>query len=105
MTPRTDSTNVPHRIEVFTGNCALCREALDLVEAGKCGTCELVERNLAREPNIHQDALQRYGVRAVPTIVIDGRIKIEGTPDFPWICSDEFYRQLEEKYPLLHRLE
>ena len=96
---------MPHRIEVFTGNCALCREALDLVEAGKCGTCELVERNLAREPNIHQDALQRYGVRAVPTIVIDGRIKIEGTPDFPWICSDEFYRRLEARYPLLHRFE
>ena len=105
MTPLTDSTNVPHRIEVFTAGCALCREALDLVEAGKCGTCELAERNLAREPDAHEDARRRYGVRLVPTIVIDGRIKIEGAPDFPWICSDEFYQQLVEKYPLLHRLE
>jgi len=96
---------MPHRIEVFTGDCPLCRKALDAVEAGRCASCEMVERNLAREPQRHAEAVRRYGVRTVPTIVIDGRIKIEGTPDFPWVCSDEFYRRLEEKYPLLHRLE
>ena len=96
---------MPHRIEVFTGNCPLCRETLDLVEAGKCGTCELVERNLARESDAHEDARRRYGVRAVPTIVIDGRIKVEGRPDFPWICDDDFYRRLEARYPLLHDIE
>lgn len=95
---------MPHRIEVFTGDCPLCREALDLVEAGKCGTCELVVRNLSREPDAHRDVRRRYNVRAVPTIVIDGRIKIEGMPDFPWICDDDFYRRLEARYPMLHDL-
>ncbi len=94
-----------HRIEVFTGECPLCRTALDLVEAGKCGQCEMVERNLAREPAIHEEVARRYRVKAVPTIVIDGRIKVEGVPDFPWICDESFYRFLEERYPLLHEVE
>ena len=25
--------------------------------------------------------------RAVPTTVTDGEIRVEGTPDFPWICG------------------
>jgi len=96
---------MPHRIEVFTGDCPLCREALDALEAGKCGSCELIERNLSREFAANAAAAQAYGVRAVPTIVIDGRIKVEGKPDFPWVCSDDFYRELEARYPLLHPLD
>ena len=96
---------MPHRIEVFTGDCPLCRAALETVEAGKCGSCEMIERNLARDAAEHEEAARRYGIRAVPTIVIDGKIKMEGKPDFPWICSDEFYRLLEARYPLLHTIE
>ena len=96
---------MPHRIEVFTGGCPLCRRALEAVEVGKCKDCELLERNLATEPEKHAEAVRRYGVHAVPTIVVDGRIKVEGYPDFPWICGDEFYRLLEQRYSLLHPLE
>ncbi|HKZ63919.1 MAG TPA: thioredoxin family protein [Thermoplasmata archaeon] len=96
---------MPHRIEVFTGDCPLCRQALDAVEAGKCGSCELIERNLARDFTANADAAARYGVRAVPTIVIDGRIRVEGKPEFPWVCSDAFYQMLERRYPILHSLE
>lgn len=96
---------MPHRIEVFTGDCPLCRDALVAVEAGMCRSCEMIERNLAREPERHAEAARRYGVRAVPTIVVDGRIKVEGKPDFAWVCSDEFYRKLEARFPLLHPLE
>lgn len=71
-----------------------------MVEAGKCGSCVLVERNLAREPEAHAELVRRYRVRAVPTIVVDGRIKVEGTPDFAWMCGDEFYAWLERAYPL-----
>ena len=41
-----------------------------------------------------------YGIKAVPTTIIDGRIKIVGIPDFPWICGDDLYRKLEREYPL-----
>jgi len=93
------------RIEVFTDDSPVCREVLDLVEIGKCAKCELVERNLAREPAAHSEAVARYGIRILPTIVVDGRFKVEGKPDFPWVCSDELLRLLEERYPLLRRLE
>ena len=88
------------RIEVFTDDGPECREVLDMIEVGKCGKCELVERNVAREPEKHREAAARYGVRTLPTIVVDGRFKVEGKPDFPWVCSDELLRLLEERYAL-----
>ena len=93
------------RIEVFTDDGPVCREVLDMIEVGKCGKCELVERNLVREPEAHREAAARYGVRVLPTIVVDGRFKVEGKPDFPWVCSDELLRRLEERYPLLRKPE
>ena len=89
-----------HVIEVFTGGCPLCEETLAMVEVGKCASCTLIERNLARDPESCAEGVQRYGIRAVPTIVIDGRIKVEGRPDFTWMCGDEFYASLERKFPL-----
>ncbi len=91
---------MPHVIEVFTADCSLCRTALAMVESGKCTSCILEEYNLAVEPEAHRDRVERYGVRVVPTVVIDGRIKVEGVPDFPWICGDDFYAMLEQRYPL-----
>jgi hypothetical protein len=38
--------------------------------------------------------------RAVPSIVIDSKIKVVGKPMFPWFCGDEFYNMLEREYPL-----
>jgi hypothetical protein len=32
--------------------------------------------------------------------VIDGRIKIVGIPDFPWICGEDLYKKLKKDYPL-----
>ena len=78
-----------HTIEVFTGGCPLCEKTLTAVEVGKCGSCVLIERDLAREPEAHEEFVRKYAIRAVPTIVIDGRIKVEGKPDFPWMCGDE----------------
>lgn len=91
---------MPHRIEVFTGDCPLCRQVLTAVEVGKCATCELTERNLVRNFEAHAEAVEDYDVRSVPTIVVDGRIKVEGKPDFPWLCGDTFYEFLERRYPL-----
>jgi hypothetical protein len=41
-----------------------------------------------------------YKITAVPTIVVDGRIKVVGVPDFPLFCGDDFYRFLEKNFPL-----
>ncbi len=44
--------------------------------------------------------MKNYEIKSVLTVVIDGKIKMVGIPDFPWICSDDLYRRLEKKYPL-----
>jgi len=92
-------TGMPHRIEVFTGNCPLCRSLLDDIEAGKCSGCSLVSYNMSENP---PQALH-YEVRVVPTVVIDGEIKIEGKPDMPFVCDNDTYAHFRKKYPLRMR--
>lgn len=60
----------------------------------------LIERNLEAELGTHADLGRRCAVCAVPTVVVDSRIKVEGVPDFPWFRSDELFARLEGKYPL-----
>lgn len=71
-----------------------------MVEVGKCASCVLAERNLATEDLLVLRKAKEFDVRVVPTIVIDGKIKVEGKPDFPWICGEEFYAMLEAKFPV-----
>jgi hypothetical protein len=44
--------------------------------------------------------MKKYGVKAVPTTIIDGSIRIEGIPDFPWICGEDLFQKLERDYRL-----
>jgi hypothetical protein len=44
--------------------------------------------------------MKEYSVKAVPTTIIDGKIKVVGIPDFPWICSDDLYKKLKWEYRL-----
>ena len=89
-----------HVIEVFTANCPLCQSTLDMVEIGKCAGCILIRRDLASDdPEVH-GRVEEYDIRAAPTVVIDGKIKVEGKPDFLWMCGDEFYAMLAKKFPI-----
>lgn len=90
----------PHVIEVFTAGCPLCRSTLGTVEIGKCASCILIERDLSRQDATVQGLVREYGIQAAPTIVIDRKIRVEGKPDFLWMCGDEFYERLEREFPL-----
>lgn len=87
-----------HHIEVFTGGCNICKKVVDIVMLGKCAGCKMdiidVDSQHAKKK------MQLYAITAVPSIVIDGRIKVVGIPQFPWFCGDDFYSFLEERYPL-----
>ena len=65
------------RIEVFTAGCALCEETVALIRESvtSCG-CEVVERRCTDQDRC-DEALQ-YGVRTMPTVVVDGEIVFEG---------------------------
>ncbi len=85
-----------HRIQVFTGNCPLCQKVVDEIEAGKCAGCQLIIRNVTESVSL----ARKYGVRVVPTVIIDDEVKIEGRPEIPFVCSAETYSFFREHYSL-----
>jgi glutaredoxin len=91
---------MPHLIEVFTGGCSLCRKVVNIVTVGKCRDC--IMRVFDVDSGDEEVKMKRklYKITAVPTIVVDGRIKVVGVPDFPWFCGDDFNRFLEKNFPL-----
>lgn len=89
-----------HVLEFFSGGCPLCTSFQHEVEVGKCGPCELHVINVKSPAS--RARVKKYGVRVVPTLVIDGKIKVEGRINQPWICGDDFYAMLEQRYPLVN---
>ncbi|MDH2900628.1 MAG: thioredoxin family protein [archaeon] len=94
---------IPHRITVFAGNCRLCKDAVQAVEVGKCKECDLEVLDINLPENAQK--IKMYDIVAVPTIIIDDKIKVVGVPQFAWFCGDEFYNMLEKKYPLTYDLK
>lgn len=85
-------------LELFSAGCPLCTSFERELILGKCAGCRLDVIDL-RKAEAGERA-RRYDVRVAPTLVIDGRVKVEGRLEEPWVCGDEFYAMLEEKYPL-----
>ncbi len=65
------------KIEVFTAGCPLCDETLELVRNAVAGCgCEVIERRCSGTECC--DEAKQYDVKAMPTVVVDGRILFEG---------------------------
>ncbi len=65
------------QIEVFTAGCSMCNETVNLVkQAVSTCECEVVERRCTA--NECCDEAKRYGIRSMPTVVVDGQIVFEG---------------------------
>ncbi|MCW3986350.1 MAG: thioredoxin family protein [Candidatus Bathyarchaeota archaeon] len=71
-----------HSIEVFTAGCHLCDETIEIVQNTKCNECIVSEYNILEkcESEICLQKAKEYGIKAVPTIVVDGKIAIVGKP-------------------------
>jgi hypothetical protein len=82
-----------HAIEIFSANCPLCKHITDDIQIGKCAGCNQTIYDI-------NNMTEEIDVKAVPTIIIDGKIKVVGIPDFPWICEDDLYKKLRKDYPL-----
>ena len=65
------------KIEVFTAGCSLCDDTLRLVKeaVSSCG-CEVIERRCPPQQICEEG--KAYGVRAMPTVVVNGAIIFEG---------------------------
>ncbi|MGI0083290.1 MAG: thioredoxin family protein [Nitrosopumilaceae archaeon] len=89
-----------HTIEIFSVNCSLCKHVTDTIEIGKCEGCNQIVYDVNNMTEAIKVKVKNYGVIAVPTTIIDGKIKIVGIPSFPWICGEDLYKKLEKEYPL-----
>ena len=87
-----------HTIEIFSANCPLCKQIIDDIEIGRCEGCKQIVYDLNNMTEYVKTKMKNYGVKAVPTIIIDGNIKIEGIPDFPWICGEDLFQKLKHDY-------
>lgn len=67
------------QVEIFTADCPLCNETVQLVQELTCLSCEISIYNL-RESTSREKA-QQYGVNAVPAIAIDGTLVLTGKPN------------------------
>ena len=89
-----------HTIEIFSANCPLCKHITDDIEIGKCEGCNQIIYNVNEITNDLKSKMKEYGIKAVPTTIIDGKIKVVGIPDFPWVCGDDLFTKLKKDYPL-----
>ena len=59
-------------IEVFSANCPVCEETIELVNRLVCPSCEVSVLNM-NDPQIGERATQ-LGIRSVPAVAIDGKL-------------------------------
>ncbi len=69
-----------HVIEVFVTGCPLCHEAIEIVKKAMCPECILKVYNVLVNPR-YMEKMRRYHVKALPTIIIDGKRRFEGVPE------------------------
>jgi protein-disulfide isomerase len=78
----------------------LCKHIIDEIQIGKCEGCNQTVYDINNITDEIKSKMRDYGIKSVPTTIIDSKIKIVGIPDFPWICSEDLYKRLEKDYPL-----
>ena len=60
------------KIEVFSAGCAVCEDTITLINKIACPSCE-VEILDMHKADVAERARQ-YGIRSVPSVVIDGKL-------------------------------
>ena len=59
-------------IEVFSANCPVCEETIELVNRLACPSCEVSVLDM-NDPHIAERA-QQLGIHSVPAVAIDGKL-------------------------------
>ena len=89
-----------HTIEIFSANCPLCKHLTDDIEIGKCEGCSQTVYYVNNMTDEIKAKMKEYDIKAVPTTIIDGKNKVVGIPDFPWICGEDLYTTLKRDYSI-----
>jgi hypothetical protein len=91
-------TTTHHTIEIFSANCPLYKHIIDDIEIGRCEGCKQIVYDINNMTEDLRIKMKKYGVKAIPTTIIDGNIRIVGVPDFPWICGEDLFQKLKHDY-------
>lgn len=75
-----------------------------MIEIGRCQGCKQVVYDVNNMTDEIKRKMKNYDIRAVPTTIIDGEVKVVGIPDFPWICGDDLCEMLKAKYPIRKKI-
>lgn len=73
------------KIEVFTADCSLCKETLRLIKQEACPECEIIEQRCSGDECC--PPAKTYGIKAVPTVVVDGKVRFVGKPSLVEVKS------------------
>ena len=60
------------KVEVFSAGCPACEPVVQLVKSIACPSCEVEVLDM-NQPDVAAKA-NRYGVKTVPAVVIDGKL-------------------------------
>jgi glutaredoxin len=85
-----------HAFEVFSANCPLCKN----IEIKKYDGCSQKVYDINNMTSEITEKIKKYKITAVPTVIIDGKYKVVGMPDFPLTCGEELFTKLQKEYSL-----
>jgi hypothetical protein len=85
-----------HTFEIFSANCPLCKN----IEIRKHEGCSQTTYDVNSMTEEIREKMEKYGIKAVPTTVIDGKYKIIGIPEFPLVCGEDLFKKLQKEYSL-----
>ena len=97
--PNKRKMNKGRHIQIYSDDCTVCLNHIDNVEIGKCAGCTLEIIKFDCNSKFMKNG-KYYVINVHPTTIIDEEIKIEGVPNFYWLCGDEFYSLLRKEFPL-----
>jgi glutaredoxin len=67
-----ETMSAKRKIEVFSAGCSACEETIRLVNRIACPSCEVTVLDM-KKPTVAERA-KNLGIRAVPAVVIDGKL-------------------------------
>ena len=64
------------KIEVFTAGCSVCDSTVKLVRELACPNCDIHVHDLNQgcETGECRDEAQKYGLKTIPTVVVNGKV-------------------------------
>ena len=60
------------KVEVFSAGCALCHEVIDVVRVEAGSSCQIIVHDMMDARVLAR--AERFGIRSVPAVVIDGKL-------------------------------